>query len=200
MVKVAQSFFSSGELLKKFDHCSISLVPKVQNASTMGDYCPISCFNVVYKCIPKVLARRIKATLPNLIDSSQVSFILGKRICDNILLAQKLMMNYHRGNTFPRNAIKIDLLKAFDIVRWDYILDLLSLMDFPNRFVCWIKEYITTPCFSVNVNGELVGFLSSCRRLRQGGPLSSYLFVIAMDGLSMLISKRINDTPCFKFH
>ena len=110
------------------------------------------------------------------------------------------MRGYHRQNVSLRSAIKIDIHKAFDMVRWEYLIDLLLLMGFPCRFVDWIKQYITTPRFSVNVNGELVGFFSSSRGIRQGDPLSPYLFSIVMKGLSMILSKRVNEEPNFRFH
>ena len=110
------------------------------------------------------------------------------------MLAQELLRNYHRVDTTPRSTIKVDILKAFDTVDWRFLFALLTALGFPPRFVDWIKECVTTPRFSVNINGELAGFFGSSRGLRQGDPLSSYLFVIIMDALSMLIAKRVEES------
>ena len=80
------------------------------------------------------------------------------------------------------------------------MVDLLHKMGFPSLFVEWIKTCITSFKFSVNINGESVGFFSSSRGLRQGDPISSYLFVIAMETLSMLINKRVGEHQTFAFH
>ena len=121
-------FFETGRLLKELNTTTISLVPKVTNPSILNDYRPISCCSTIYKCISKVIANRLKRVLPSLIDKAQSAFIKGRHISDNILLTQELMRNYHRKDSPVRCAIKVDLKKAFDTVRWDFILDLLSAL------------------------------------------------------------------------
>ena len=176
-----QSFFESGKLLKELNHTTITLVPKCQNSSKLKDFRPISCCNLIYKCISGILARRLKAILPEMIDKAQSTFILGRNISDNILLAQELLHNYHRKDIKSRCTIKVDILKAYETVNWRFLLDLLASMGFPLQFIKWVKQCITSPRFSVNINGELVGFFGSSRGPRQGDPLSSCLFVLAME-------------------
>lgn len=78
------------------------------------EFKPISCCNIIYKCIAKILANRLKVCLPSLISWNQSAFIHGKRIVDNILLANKVVKDYHRSTGEPRCAIKVDLKRAFD--------------------------------------------------------------------------------------
>ena len=78
-------------------------------------------------------------------------------------------------------------------MNWDFLLNLLAALVFPSKFPTWIKECITTPRFSININGELARFFGSTRGLHQGDPLSSYLFVIILEGLSMLIHQKVED-------
>ena len=184
-------FFDTGRLLKELNATAISLIPKVQNPASLNDFRPISCCNTIYKCISKVIANRLKRVLPSLIDKAQSAFIQGRHISDNILLTQELMRNYHRKNSSVRGAIKVDLKKAFDTIHWEFILDLLAALRFPKRMIGWIKSCITSPKFSININGSLEGFFSSSRGIRQGDPLSPYLFVIVMDALSMIISHKV---------
>ncbi|KAG5548914.1 hypothetical protein RHGRI_014320 [Rhododendron griersonianum] len=110
-------FFRSGQLLKKANATSVALVPKIPNPSKVGDYRPISCCNVVYKCIAKILANKIKPVLPILIDPAQSGFVQGRRIADNIFLTQELMRGYHKHSSSPRCAMKVDIMKAYDNVR-----------------------------------------------------------------------------------
>lgn len=91
-----QSFFKSGCLLRGTNSTAIVLVPKVLHPSSISDYRPISCCNTTYKCISKILASRLKVILPLIISPYQVAFVAGRRIGDNILLAQELFWNYHR--------------------------------------------------------------------------------------------------------
>jgi hypothetical protein len=123
----------------------------------------------------------------------------GRRIGDNILLTQELLRNYHRDKGSPRCALKVDLMKAFDTVRWDFLLSVLNTVGFPDIVIRWIKECITTPRFSISINGELNGFFAGGRGLRQGDPLSPYLFVLVMEAFSGLLNCMVNEGP-FKFH
>ena len=112
IIKAVQSFFEEGHLLKELNHTSLTLVPKAPNSSKLHDFRPIACCSTVYKCISKVLANRIKPLLPALIGNAQSAFVLGRTISDNILLAQELLKNYHRKDSPPRCAIKVDIQKA----------------------------------------------------------------------------------------
>ena len=105
-----------------------------------------------------MIASRLKKILPTLIDKAQVAFIEGRQISDNILLTQELMRNYHRADSPVRGAIKVDLRKVFDSVRWDFILIYLLLFDFPPRMNKWIQACICSPKFSININESLEGF------------------------------------------
>ena len=165
----------------------------------MDEYRPISCCNVVYKIISKVLATRLKKALEHTIGVSQNAFIPGRNIADAILLSQEIMHNYHLKKGPPRCAMKIDLRKAFDTINWDYIVQGLQNIGIRPDMVNWIKTCITTPYFSININGELQGWFRSSRGIRQGDPLSPYLFVLAMEGLNGHL-RGASTNPGFKFH
>ena len=151
-------FFRSGCMLREINCTIIALVPKVPNASSMHDYRPISCCNNIYKCISKIIAVRIKWCLLNIIFLTQTAFVQGRSIADNILLTQELMKNYHYDFVPPRCALKIDLKKAYDSIRWGCILEILVTMSTASNLLRCIKACITTPKFSICVNGELTGF------------------------------------------
>ena len=133
------------------------------------------------------MANRMKQFMPTLVGNNQCAFIPRRSISDNILMAQELVRGYNRSSLSPRCAIKIDLQKAFDTLDWNFILEVLSAMKFPRQFIGWIRSCLTTSMFSLSINGGLVGFFKGIRGVRQGDPLSPYLFVIAINVLSKLL-------------
>lgn len=95
--------------------------------------------------------------------------------------------------------LKVDLRKDFDSVRWDFVLAALRALDILERFINWIDECIGTPSFTISVNGSTGGHFTSSRGLRQGDPLSSYLFVLSMEVFSSLLQSRF-DTGYIHYH
>ena len=192
-------FFTHNCLPRCVNATRIALVPKVENPSCMNDFRPISCCTVIYKCISKVIAIRLKAALAEVIGPSQSAFLPGRNISDAILLTQELMHNAHLNTGPSRCALKVDLKKAFDTVSWDFVLAGLDAIGIPQHMVHWIRLCISTAHYSVNLNGELHGFFKASRGIRQGDPLSPYLFVLAMEGLEGLI-KQATQHADFKYH
>ncbi|KAH7836205.1 hypothetical protein Vadar_033678 [Vaccinium darrowii] len=175
VIAAIRNFFKSGKLLSRANATIVALVPKVPNPSRVGDYRPISCCNVIYKCIAKILARRIQSVLPELIDPVQSGFVKGRRIADNIFLTQEIMHG------------------------WEFLWDTLTCMNFHPKMITWIKACVTTANYALNINGDPTGNFKGARGLRQGDPLSSYLFVIVMEVLTCILKEKSNE-PDFKFH
>ena len=199
VVDAVISFFKSGSILREINCTIIALVPKVPNPESMTDYRPISCCNTVYKCISKIIAARLNQCIPQIISPAQSAFVKGRNIADNILITQELMINYHRDKGPPKCALKVDIKKAYDTISWSCILGILASMGTPVYLLECIKACITTPFFSVSVNGELAGFFASKRGLRQGDPLSPLLFILAMEALSRSLSVAGRNQD-FQFH
>jgi len=132
----------------------VALIPKISNPSTIGDFRPISCCNTIYKCIAKIIEDRVKRVL-DIVSPFQLAFVEGRRISDNIMLSQELLRNYRRDNGSLRCALKVDLMKAYDSVRWDFLIGMLQRLGFPEHMVVWIQECISTSHFSISINGEL---------------------------------------------
>jgi mannosylglycoprotein endo-beta-mannosidase len=192
-------FFSKNSLPRCVNATRVALVPKQEHPTCLNDFRPISCCNVIYKCIAKLIVVRLKTALADVVGHSQTAFLPGRNISDAILLTQELMHNYHQNKGPPRCALKIDLKKAFDTVRWDYIIAGLHAISLPQELISWITTCITTVHYTININGELHGFFKATRGIRQGDPLSPYLFVLAMEGLGGIIRRSIQDST-FHYH
>lgn len=197
MVEAIQSFFKSGNLFKEVNATILTLVPKKQNSSQMGEFKPISCCDVVYKCITKILVNRLLPVLVAIISHDQAAFIPSRSIYENVLLAQELVRDYHKEKGKARCTIKVDLMKAYDYVSWEFILQCLKCFGAPANYVNWVRECITNPQFSVAINGTLVGYFDEGR---QGDPISPHLFVIVMEVLSKLLAEAALDKNSFEFH
>jgi len=135
-----------------------------------------------------------------LISGNQSAFIPGRSISENILLAQGLVRNYHRKEGSPRCTMKIDLMKAYDSVDWNFIIHCITCFGFPAKFINWIKVCISSPRFSISLNGTLVGYFKGERGLKQGDPLSPYLFVLIMEVFSRIMENCTREGSGFKFH
>ena len=170
----------------------LSLVPKTTVAERMQDFRHIACCNVLYKFISKILAKRLKATLLLAIDQNQCAFVKDRLLLENVLLATELVKDYNKHSVTSRSAVKLDISKAFDTVKWSFVEATLREMNYPDLFVTWIMRCIETATFSVSVNGELEGFFPSSRGLRQGCSLSPYLYVIVSNVLSKLINRAVS--------
>ncbi|KAL2228615.1 UNVERIFIED_CONTAM: hypothetical protein Sindi_1841200 [Sesamum indicum] len=114
------------------------------------------------------LLKQINTTLLALIPKSGASaFVPGRSIGDNIMLAQELFTGYNQSRLPPRCALKVDIRKAYDTVEWDFMIAVMELFGFPSTFVKWIVVCVTTPTFSVGLNGKPHGFFPGARGLRQ---------------------------------
>jgi hypothetical protein len=184
---------------KQINHSIIALVPKSANVNSANDFRPISCCNVIYKVISKILASRLCRALQDIIGSAQNAFLRGRNMIDNINLAQEFLRHYGRKKTSPWCLIKIDFRKAFDSMQWVFLRELLHLLGFPHRFVHLVMLCVETSSFSVTINDSLYGFLPRRCGVRQGDPLFPYLFLIYMVYLSRML-KITSQQPGFHYH
>ncbi|KAL0307939.1 UNVERIFIED_CONTAM: Transposon TX1 uncharacterized protein [Sesamum calycinum] len=150
------------------------------------------------------LLKQVNATLitliPKIISPSQTAFVPGRSISDNVLLAQELFLGYDQYRLPPCCALKVDLRKAYDTVEWDFLLATLQLFGFPPTFNRWIEECVTSPHFSLYLNGEVHGFFAGAWGLREGNPLSPYLFVLVMEVLHLILLQLIEQDGGFAYH
>jgi hypothetical protein len=191
ITKAVLNCLNSGKILKAINHTYITLIPKMKNPKDVKDFRPINLFNVIYKILSKALANRLKKILTQIVSEAQSAFVPGRLITDNILVAFETLhhMHHQRKGKVGSMALKLDMSKAYDRVEWSYLKRVMEQMGFHSKWVTTIMECITTVSYSILVNGEPHGFIKPSRGLRQGDPLSPYLFLFCAEGLNSLIQK-----------
>lgn len=186
ILKVVEESRSSGSIYHAINSTFIALIPKSDNPSSFDDFRPISLCNVLYKIISKIIANRIKPILSRHISPQQFAFLKNRQIHEAIGSAQEAIHSIWTKH-LKCILLKIDLSKVFDRASWLYIKMILIQVGFPHSLINWIMACITSPTFSILINGSASHFFHSERGLRQGCPLSPLLFLLVIEALSRLL-------------
>ncbi|XP_050231744.1 uncharacterized protein LOC126680640 [Mercurialis annua] len=190
VVKLCRDFFANGFFGDDLNNTALVLIPKVSKPEVATDLRPIALCNVVYKVISKVLTNRMKKLMPKIISENQSAFVENRLITDNFLIAYEIG-HYLRCKRRGKNgmaALKIDMSKAYDRVRWDFVEFMLKKFGFCDEWVKMSMFCISSVTYTSIGDCTSMDPIIPSRGLRQGDPLSPYLFIICAEGLSLLLS------------
>lgn len=161
----------------------ITLIPKEDGSLLdLSNWRPITS---------KAIAKRIEPTLPNLIHSDQTGFVKGRYIGENIRLINDIM-EYTSLQNLPGILTSLDFRKAFDSIEWPFIMKTLDHFNFGSDIKRWIKLFYTNTETAVQNNCFITSWFKPSKGVRQGCPLSPYLFILSAEVLSKRIRQDSN--------
>jgi len=192
ITRFINEFHRNGKLAKGINTTFIVLIPKVDNPQRLNEFRPISLVGSMYKILAKLLANRLRGVLGSVISESQTAFIKNRQILDGILVANEVV---DEATKLKKDLMlfKVDFEKAYDSVDWGYLDAVMERMSFPVLWRKWIRECVGTATASVLVNGSPTDEFTLHKGLRQGDPLSPFMFLIAAEGLHILMKAMVDN-------
>nr|GEV41844.1 putative RNA-directed DNA polymerase, eukaryota, reverse transcriptase zinc-binding domain protein [Tanacetum cinerariifolium] len=187
VVRFVQEFSLSHEILKGCNPSFIALIPKIHNAKFVFDFRPISLIGCQYKIIGKLLANRLSNVIRDCISPFSRLSLRGYILNEPLILNE--ILTEYRQHHKELLVFKVDLEKAFDSLRWDILDKVMKKIGFSIKWRSWISGCLCNARSSILVNGSPTKEFELFKGLRQGDPLSFFLFILAMEGLHSLTCK-----------
>ncbi|XP_062005887.1 uncharacterized protein LOC133723071 [Rosa rugosa] len=189
-----RGLLEKGEMWLQSNYTYLCLIPKLQDPKEAMHFRPIALCNVICRISSKVVANRLKVWLPEIVSPLQSAYVPGRLISDNTLVATEAAHFMHklRHQESGFFSLKLDISKAYDRLDWTFIHAMLTKLGFASQWVQIIMKCVTSVGYSILLHGEPSPLITPTRGIRQGDPLSPYLFILCSEGLSALISKAVH--------
>ncbi|PNX81845.1 cysteine-rich receptor-like protein kinase [Trifolium pratense] len=191
VMEFLNEFHQNAVLPKAITASFLALIPKKDHPQYLSDYRPICLIGVLYKILSKVLAGRLKNVMGKLISKCQSAFLPGRQILDGVVVLNEII-DLAKRRKDRCLLFKVDFERAYDTISWNYLERLMLKMGFADRWMKWMKACIFNSSMSVLINGSPTEDFTVGKGLRQGDPLSPFLFLIAAEGLTGMVNKAVD--------
>ena len=172
----------------------ITLLPKEDGSLLdLHNWRPITLLNVDLKIAAKAIAKRLETVLPNIIHPDQTGFVKGRYIGENIRFISDVL-DLTKEQKIPGILVALDFRKAFDSLEWPFIMRVLDVFNFGSSIKRWITTFYTNVESAVLNNGYMTNWFKPSKGVRQGCPLSPFLFILSTE----LMSIKLRHDPGFK--
>ena len=190
-MNMVKEVYLSGDLSCSMKTSVITLIFKKGNKQLLKNYRPISLSNYDYKIIAFVLAARLQKVVGKLIHTDQSGYIKGRFIGQNARFIHDIY-EFCEGKDLPGVILNLDFEKAYDRLEWNFLFKVLEKFNFGKNYIKWIKILYNQPKIAIKNNGWISKSLKMSRGIRQGCPVSSLLFVIAIEIMAIKIRNDEN--------
>ncbi|GKA99799.1 RNA-directed DNA polymerase, eukaryota, partial [Tanacetum coccineum] len=191
IIEAVDCFFTYGDMPNGCNSIFIALIPKIIDANMVKDFRPISLIGSLYKVIAKILTNRLVNVIGDLVNEVQSAFVAERQILDGPFILNEVIQ-WCRKKKKHSLIFKVDFEKAYDSVRWDFLDDILNKFGFGNKWRTWIQSCLRSSRGSILVNGSTTEEFQFFKGLKQGDPLSPFLFILIMESLHISFQRVVD--------
>ena len=174
--------------IRRLNYVILTLIPKEADATEMKKFRPIALINCSFKIFSKTLNNRLIRIIDRLISPNQTVFIKGRYILESVVAAHEIIHEIARKKE-AGIVLKLDYEKAYEIVNWDFLVEVLTSRGFSKTWINWIINLTRGGSICVRLNDVNGPYFIVGKGLRQGDPLPPLLFNLVVDVFTKMLTK-----------